>query len=93
MFLDALPVMAGTRVLYQGMLGPELDKVLEPGQVLRGAQPSSHGGCTQSPTCALAEDGTASSLVYPWPMSGSQFTALFYLGLGEVPYGEDFIVQ
>ena len=44
---------------------------------------SSHGVGTQSPTCALAEYGTASGLVHSQPKPVS--ILLFYLWLSRVP--------
>ena len=42
--------------------------------------PFSHCMGTQSPTCALAEYGTASGLVHPQPKPGSRFTVLLVPG-------------
>ena len=79
-------------VLLQGTPVLALNKLLEPGQVyvLPGAltyalQPW-FGMATQSPSCALAEYGTARGLVHPHHVP----SLLFHLSQGQMPHGEYF---
>ena len=73
-----------SQVLLWGTLGPALDKLLEPGQVLAGTLAYAFQPWCGQPksTCALVEYGTASGLVHSQPKPGSQFSVLIRPGWG-----------